>query len=343
MNRDATIFVAGHRGLVGSAIVHKLHQNGYDKILVRTRDELDLTNAHRVENFFKTYEIEYVFLAAAKVGGIIANSTQQGDFIYENLAISMNIIKSAKDYGVRKLLNLGSSCIYPRQAPQPIRESDLLTGPLEPTNEGYAISKIAALKMCRYFNEQYGTDFMSVMPTNLYGPGDSYDLSYSHVLPAMIRKFHLGKLLSQGNQEGIKADMERWGNVLSSLEDLSRFGITADKITLWGSGQPRREFLYIDDLADACVMLMEKYQAADIGEAVNVGCGQDIAISSLAETIKEIVGFEGKIDWDITKPDGMPRKLLDVSKITRLGWRPSVDLSDGIRRSYRWYLEESST
>ncbi len=348
MNLDSPIYIAGHRGLVGSAILRRLKSKGYMNLIVRTRQEADLTDTAQVRNLFESTSIEYVFLAAAKVGGIMANSTHQGDFIYENLAIALNVIRAAKDYGVRKLLNLGSSCIYPRQAPQPIKEEYLMSGPLEPTNEGYAIAKIAALKMCRYFNEQYGTDFLSVMPTNLYGPGDSYDLENSHVLPAMIRKFHLGKMLVTGNREAIRHDIARFSRNSASLIDadidsmLKRHGITLNKITFWGSGMPRREFLYVDDLAAACVHLMERHHSTEIGEVINIGTGEDISIQSLAELIGEIVDYSGEIRWDVTKPDGMPRKLLDVSPIHNLGWRPTVDLREGIRRSYEWFCSLTS-
>ncbi|MCL2119660.1 MAG: GDP-L-fucose synthase [Planctomycetaceae bacterium] len=343
MNRDSMIYVAGHTGLVGSAIVRSLETKGYRHILTRSRDEVDLMSQEQTRRFFVDNPIEYVFLAAAKVGGIMANSTQQGDFIYENLVIAMNVIRAAQEFGAKKLLNLGSSCIYPRQAPQPIREEYLLSGPLEPTNEGYAIAKIAALKMCRYFNEQYGTNFLSVMPTNLYGPGDSHDLKNSHVLPGLIRKFHLGKLLAEGRREAIAADINRHepgqcSTFSECLEWLRNHGITKDAITLWGSGQPRREFLHVDDLAEATVFLMKHYNANDIGEVINIGVGEDISICELAVMIREAVGYAGKITWDSTKPDGMPRKLLDVSRIRKLGWQPTVPLAEGIACSYQSYL-----
>jgi GDP-L-fucose synthase len=344
MNRNAMIYVAGHTGLVGSTIVRCLKMKGYRHVLTRSREEVDLTSQEQTRHFFAGNPIKYVFLAAAKVGGIMANRTQQGDFIYENLAIATNVIHAAQVSGVQKLLNLGSSCIYPRQAPQPIKEEYLLTGPLEPTNEGYAIAKIAALKMCRCFNEQYNTNFLSVMPTNLYGPGDSHDLKNSHVLPGLIRKFHLGKLLSDDNREAVMADIHRHEPGPCPTFDecvawLHGHGITKDMVTLWGSGHPRREFLYVDDLAEATVFLMERYNARDIGEVINIGTGEDIAIQELAVMIKEIVGFAGGIVWDATKPDGMPRKLLDVSRIRNLGWKPTTSLKNGIEITYNAFLE----
>ena len=342
MNRDSLIYVAGHTGLVGSAIVRCLKNKGYRRILMRSRNEVDLTSQEQTRQLFADHPIEYVFLAAAKVGGIMANSTQQGDFIYENLAIATNVIRAAQESGVQKLLNLGSSCIYPRQAPQPIKEEYLLSGPLEPTNEGYAIAKIAALKLCRYFNEQYGTNFLSVMPTNLYGPGDAYHLKYSHVLPGLIRKFHLGKLLAENKHDEIIADIHRHeigtcSNLAEYLEWLNSHGITRETIALWGSGQPRREFLYVDDLAEATVFLMERHNASDVGEVINIGTGEDISIHELALMIKEITGYPGEIAWDMTKPDGMPCKLLDVSRIRKLGWQPAVDLTTGIKTTYGVY------
>jgi GDP-L-fucose synthase len=342
MNRDSRIYVAGHRGLVGSAIVRMLQSKGYTNIITRTSRELDLRRQADVEAFFGKERPEYIFLAAAKVGGIVANSTYTAEFIYDNIMIAANIIHSAYKTGVKKLLNLGSSCIYPRSAPQPMKEEHLLTGPLEPTNEPYAIAKISAIKLCRYYNEQYGTNFISVMPTNLYGPNDNFDFETSHVLPALIRKFHLAKLLREKKYDDIKEDIIRFSPDFKSASDinlyLSKFGITAEYLQLWGSGEPYREFLYVDDLADTCVFLMENYDYKDIGEFVNIGTEEEIRIKDLAALIKEIVGFEGKIVHDLSKPDGMQRKLSDISKIKALGWQPKKTLKEGIKKSYEWYL-----
>ena len=309
MMKNAKIFIAGHRGLVGSAIVRKLKKEGYNNLVVRSHSELDLTRQEDVEAFFEKERPEYVFLAAARVGGILANSTYKAEFIYDNIMIAANVINTSYKYGVKKLLNLGSSCIYPKHAPQPMKEEYLLSGKLEPTNEPYAIAKIAAIKLCRYYNEQYGTNFISVMPTNLYGPNDNFDLKTSHVLPALIRKFHDAKV------EG------------------------KDKVVLWGTGTPRREFLYVDDLADACLHLMQDYDARDIGEFVNIGTGEDITIKELAELIASIVGFRGDIVWDRDKPDGTPQKLLDVSRINKMGWKARTGLKQGIIQTYDWYKE----
>ena len=301
------IFVAGHRGLVGSAIVRRLERGGYRNLILATRSELDLTDQAAVRSFFEARRPDRVILAAAKVGGIMANSTCPADFIYQNLAIEVNIIHEAWRAGVKKLLFLGSSCIYPKLAPQPLKEEYLLTSSLEPTNEAYAIAKIAGLKMCEYYNRQYGARFISVMPTNLYGPGDNFDLKTSHVLPAMIRKFHEAK--ERGDRS----------------------------VTLWGTGTPRREFLYVDDLADACVFLLERYQEAGF---LNIGVGGDVTISELAELVRRVVGFDGNILWDSAKPDGTPRKLLDVSRMKELGWRAVTGLEEGLRRTYDWYIEQ---
>lgn len=309
MDKTAKIYVAGHRGLVGSAIVRHLREQGYENLCLRTRDELDLTDPLRVTEFFELERPEYVFLAAAKVGGILANDTYPADFIRENLAIQTNLIHAAYQFGVRKLLFLGSSCIYPKLAQQPIREEYLLTGPLEPTNEAYAIAKIAGIKMCQAYNRQYGTRFISVMPTNLYGPGDNFDLNNSHVLPALIRKFHEAKM--------------------SNISE----------VVVWGTGNPRREFLHVDDLADACLFLMERYEDSEI---INIGTGKDISIRELAELIKEITGYQGSIRWDLSKPDGTPRKLLDISRIESLGWKPKITLREGIRQTYEWYTAYST-
>jgi len=309
MNREAKIYVAGHRGLVGSAVIRRLEADQYSNIVCRARSELDLTRQGDVEAFFTQQEPEYVFLCAAKVGGILANSTYPAEFIYENLMIATNIIHASHRHGVKKLLNLGSSCIYPRLAPQPLKEEYLLTGPLEPTNEPYAIAKIAAIKLCRYYNLQYGTNFISVMPTNLYGPDDNFDLETSHVLPALIRRFH------EAREKG------------------------SPEILLWGTGSPRREFLHVDDLADACVHLMEHYDAGQIGEFVNIGTGTDLTIRELAELIKGIVGYTGRIQWDTSKPDGTPQKLLDLKRIEGLGWKARIGLQEGIQQTYDWYTQ----
>lgn len=309
MHHDSKIYVAGHKGLVGSAIMRRLRAGGYTNIVQRTHNELDLLDQHAVERFFEEEKSQYVFLAAAKVGGINANNTYRAEFIYQNLMIESNIIHAAYRHGVKKLLFLGSSCIYPKHAPQPMKEEYLLTGLLEPTNEPYAIAKIAGIKMCDAYNRQYGTNFLSAMPTNLYGPGDNYDPNNSHVLPALIRRMHEAKV--QGAKE----------------------------VVVWGSGAPKREFLYSDDAGDACVYLMEKYNAADIGEFVNVGVGKEITIHELAELIAEIVGFGGKLVFDTSKPDGTPRKLLDVSRMQALGWEAKTSLRDGIVKAYADYQQ----
>jgi len=306
MNKDSKIYVAGHLGMVGSAIVRKLKEFGYKNIITKSKKELDLTNQFQVSQFFHFEKPEYVFLCAAKVGGIKANDNFRADFIYENIMIQSNIIKSSHDNGVKKLLFLGSSCIYPKFSQQPIKEEYLLTGLLEPTNDAYAIAKIAGIKMCQSFNQQWGTNYISVMPTNLYGPNDNYDLNNSHVLPAMIRKFHEAKL------EG------------------------KDEVEIWGTGTPKREFLYVDDLADACHHLMLNYNGSEI---VNIGTGQDVTIAELAVGIKNIVGFEGKIYFNTEMPDGTPRKLLDVSKLKDLGWKYQTSLSDGIKKTYEDYVK----
>ena len=304
----AKIYVAGHRGMVGAAIHRRLLASGFPSIVTRTRQELDLRDQDAVNAFFAAERPDYVFLAAAKVGGILANSTCPAEFIRDNLAIQTNVIHAAWRHGVQKLLFLGSSCIYPRLAPQPMREEHLLTGPLEPTNEPYAIAKIAGLKMVEAYRRQYGFRGVSLMPTNLYGPGDNFDLETSHVLPALIRKFHDAK----ANR--------------------------ADEVTVWGTGQPRREFLHVDDLADAAVFLMG---SDDAPELINVGTGEDLPISDLAEMIREVVGFAGRIRYDTSMPDGAPRKLLDVSRMTSLGWRPRIPLRDGIARTCAWFVDHA--
>jgi GDP-L-fucose synthase len=308
VEKSEKIFVAGQRGLVGSAIVRKLERDGFAEIVTRDRAQLDLRNEGDVARFFAEEKPALVVLAAAKVGGIKPNSDLPVEFLLENLEIQNNVIRAAHDVGVRKLLFLGSSCIYPKHAPQPIPESALLTGPLEPTNEAYAVAKIAGIKLCQAYAREYAANFISVMPTNLYGPNDNFDLLSSHVLPALLRKAHAAKIEGKG------------------------------ELVVWGSGQPRREFLHVDDLAEACVFLLEKYDSPEI---INVGCGEDISIRQLAELICKVVGFEGKLAWDTTKPDGTPRKLLDVSKVHALGWHHSISLREGIARTYEWFLEHS--
>lgn len=306
MDKNAKIFVAGHRGMVGSALVRKLQALGYTQVITRSRQELDLLNQQAVHDFMHAERPDYLFIAAAKVGGIQANNVFRADFIYQNLIIEANLIHSAHTAGVQRLMFLGSSCIYPKLAPQPLKEDYLLTGPLEPTNEPYAIAKIAGIKLCEAYNDQYGRRYISVMPTNLYGPNDNYDLNNSHVLPALIRKAHEAKEQGQA------------------------------KLTVWGSGTPMREFLYADDLADACVYLMETDYN---GPLVNIGTGQDITIRQLAETIVKVVGFQGDLSFDASKPDGTPRKLMDVSRLSSLGWTAKTSLEDGIRLAYQDFLK----
>ncbi|TVR39934.1 MAG: GDP-L-fucose synthase [Cryomorphaceae bacterium] len=304
MEKTAKIYVAGHRGMVGSAIERKLREQGFNNIVTRSSAELDLRNQQAVHDFFAAEKPQYVFLAAAKVGGILANNSYRAEFLYDNLMIEVNVIHAAYESGVKKLMFLGSSCIYPKMAPQPLREDYLLTGALEPTNEPYAVAKIAGIKLCEAYRDQYGANFISVMPTNLYGPNDNYDLKNSHVLPALIRKFHEAKMAG-----------------LPSVE-------------IWGTGSPKREFLHSDDLAEACVFLMESYSGRDF---VNIGTGQDIAIGDLALLVKNIVGFEGELTFDTAKPDGTPRKLMDVSRLHALGWKHRIDLESGIRSVYQQY------
>lgn len=307
MNKDSKIYIAGHKGLVGSALVRKLEAEGYHNFILRTHAELDLIDQKAVADFFEKEKPEYVFLAAAKVGGIMANNNYPAQFIYENLQIQNNVIHQAYLNKVKKLLFLGSSCIYPKECPQPIKEEYLLTSSLEPTNESYAIAKISGIKMCQSYNRQYGTNFISVMPANLYGPNDNFDLENSHVLPALIRKFH----------------------------DAKKNGV--QYVQLWGTGAAKREFLYVDDLANACEFLMNNYNDSEI---INIGTGVDQSIGDLAEIVKKNVGFDGEIKWDITKPDGTPRKVLDVSKINRLGWKYATGLEEGIKITYKWYLNK---
>ena len=347
MQKNERIFVAGHKGLVGSAIVRKLRSEGYSNLVLRSHQELDLMRQAEVETFLEAEKPEYVFLAAAKVGGILANNTYPAEFIYENLLIETNVIHSSYEAGVKKLLFLGSSCIYPRDCPQPMREEHLLSGKLEPTNEPYAIAKIAGIKMCQAYNRQYGSRFISVMPTNLYGPGDNFDLETSHVLPALIRKFHEAKTSDESRATSDKRPNDGTKDAALTLKrsapltssERSERSSPGSFVTLWGTGTPRREFLHVDDLADACVFLMNHYEDSEI---INIGVGKDISISELADLIKDIVGFKGAIRYDRTKPDGTPRKLLDVSKLRALGWQPKISLREGIERTYRWYVEKYS-
>ena len=377
MNRNSRIYVAGHRGLVGSAIMRKLLEEGCQNLVVRTSREVDLTDQGAVNRFFKDEKPEYIFLAAARVGGILANDTHPAEFIRDNLLIQSNVIDAAHKFGVTKLLFLGSACIYPKMAPQPLKEEYLLSGPLEPTNEWYAVAKIAGIKMCQAYRRQYGFNAISVMPINLYGPGDNFNLQTSHVLPALIRKFHLAKLAVNGDRAGIINDEQRFGPIPEPLRSqllktASREGAKAGRfltaevtgtaaraetnsgigptgrsccslltahrslVSLWGTGTPRREFLYVDDLANACVFLMRHY---DSGEIINIGTGEDLTIRELAETVAEVVGYQDGVSFDSSKPDGTPQKLLDVSRMTSLGWRWRVDLKRGIRTTYDWYLE----
>ncbi len=308
INRNARIYVAGHRGLVGSSISRELARQGFNHIIGKSRAELDLLDTVAVQNFFAMEKPEYVFVAAAKVGGILANNTQPAAFLFENLQIQNNLIHHAHRSGVKKLLFLGSSCIYPKLAPQPLREESLLTGPLEETNEWYAVAKIAGIKMCQAYRRQYGSNFISAMPTNMYGINDNYDLETSHVLPALIRKFHEAKV------------------------------VHASTMTCWGTGKPLREFLFSDDLARACVFLMQNYREEQF---INVGSGQEVTIKQLAETVQEIIGFKGEVIWDTSKPDGTPRKLLDTSRLFNLGWKPEVSLEAGIRLAYEDFLKQT--
>jgi GDP-L-fucose synthase len=310
MNRDSLIYVAGHRGLVGSALVRALRAAGHNNLLLRTRQELDLTRQEAVEGFFAEHRPEYVFVAAARVGGILANDSYPVEFLRDNLAIHSHIIDSAYRNGTRKLLYLGSSCVYPKHAPQPMREECLLTGPLEPTNEWYAVAKIAGIKMCQAYRRQYGFNAIAAMPTNLYGPGDNFDLAGSHVLPALLRKVHEAK------HKG------------------------ASTVEVWGTGTPRREFLHVDDLAGACLFLMQHY---DDASWINVGCGSDLTIAELAQTLTRVVGYQGVLRFDSSKPDGTPRKLLDTGRITALGWRPTISLEAGLRETYEWFLQNVAT
>ena len=347
MEKSSKIFVAGHNGLVGSAIVKNLKQKGFANIITRTRRELDLTNTTDVNSFFETEKPEYVFLAAAKVGGIIANNVYRADFIYENLMIQNNVIHQSYIHGVKKLLFLGSTCIYPKNCPQPMKEEYLLTDELEYTNEPYAIAKIAGIKMCESYNIQYNTNFISVMPTNLYGPNDNFDLEKSHVLPALLRKVHLAKLLSEDKIESLLFDLK-----VNTIEEanviLNQYKIAKNAVEIWGSGAPMREFLWSEDMADACVFIMENRDFTDCyttpsnikNTHINIGTGIDISIKDLAYLIKDIVGYNGDFVFNTEKPDGTLKKLTDCSKLNNLGWKHKIELAYGIEKMYQWYLEK---
>lgn len=350
MNKEDKIYLAGHKGLVGSAIHRRLLAEGFINIITKDSSELDLCNQAATNAFFEKEKPDYVILAAAKVGGIIANSTYPAEFIYQNLMIATNVVEASYKNGVKKLLNLGSSCIYPKIAPQPMKEDCLLTSELESTNEAYAIAKIAAIKLCRYYNEQYGTNFISVMPTNQYGIGDNYNMETAHLLPMLLRRFHLAKLLKAQNFEAIKTDLKRyklgWGiDEGINLEDkesiinaLAQIGAYPDKVVVWGDGSPYREMMNSDDLADACFYLMQNKDYKDIGELVNITDGTDIQLKDLIVMVKEIVGFDGELVWDKTKPNGTPRKLMDATRIKALGWTPKISLKDGIKNIYAYYV-----
>jgi GDP-L-fucose synthase len=344
MKKTSKIYIAGHRGLVGSAFVRRLQAEGYTNLVTRTHAQLDLLRQDRVEAFLKKEKPEYVFLAAARVGGIWGNNIYPAQFIYENIAIQSNIIHGSYQNEVKKLLFLGSTCIYPRNCPQPIREEYLLSDYLEPTNEPYAVAKIAGIKMCQAYNRQYKTGYVSVMPNNLYGPNDNFDLETSHVLPALIRKFHLAKLAAAGDWQAILKDEAARGRIPDDIK--SAIGIdpatnqpldrstNRPTVIVWGTGAPRREFLHVDDLADAGVFLMNHYDESDI---INIGWGRDQSILELAQMVSDVVGYRGNIKWDSAKPDGTPQKLLDVSRLAKMGWQPKIALEDGIREVYRWY------
>ncbi|MDR2646166.1 MAG: GDP-L-fucose synthase [Holosporaceae bacterium] len=356
MNKDSPIYVAGHRGLVGSAIVRCLHARGYKNILIKSSSELDLLNQQAVEIFFRMEKPEYVFLAAAKVGGILANLTYPADFIYQNLMIGVNVIHAAHRHGVKKLLNLGSTCIYPRLVAQPMKESYLLMSELEPSNEAYAIAKISIIKMCSYYNRQFGRNFVSVMPTNQYGENDNFNMETAHALPMLLRRFHLAKLIRNNDFDAIREDLEKypigWGlhsnQVVSNSNDaleqiLNQLGVYRDKVVVWGDGSVYREFMNSDDLADACVYLMQHKNYEDIGEFVNITSGTDILLKDLFDLLKNIIEFFGDIEYDTSKPNGTPRKLPDATKIRSLGWMPKIPLEDGVRKFYQWYCSRGKT
>lgn len=363
MKKNSKIYIAGHRGLVGSAIVRHLESNGFYNFIFRTHKELDLVNQAAVNNFFATEKPDYVFLAAAKVGGIFANNTYPAEFIYENLMVEANVVNAAYQNNVQRLLFLGSSCIYPRAVKQPMREDALLTDVLEPTNEPYALAKIAGIKLCESYNRQYDTDYRSVMPTNLYGTGDNFHIENSHVIPAVMRKIHLAKCLEENNWQAIKDDIKR--NPIKNINDNSTkedilniltllgvnltFNIQRSKphasVSIWGSGKPMREFLHVDDMASACIHIMnldkETYQAntQEMLSHINVGTGEDCTIRQMAKTVKKVVGFKGELNFDTKKPDGSPRKLMDVSRINDMGWKATISLEEGLESTYKWYRD----
>ena len=355
MNQSSKIYVAGHCGLVGSAIWSNLQQKGYTHLIGRTHDELDLLDSTAVRRFFDDERPEYVFLAAAYVGGIVANNRYRADFIYRNLGIQQHVIGESYRHGVKKLLFLGSTCIYPRDVSQPMKEQALLTASLEYTNEPYAIAKIAGLKMCESFNLQYGTNYIAVMPTNLYGPNDNFDLERSHVLPAMVRKIHLAKCLEESDMDAVRADLAKrpvegedgTGSNKDILDLLARYGITPSGVTLWGTGRPLREFLWSEEMADACVYIMEHVDFDDLRDEtnevrnchINIGTGKEIAIRELAQLVARTAGYRGTLAFDASKPDGTMRKLTDVSKLHALGWHHRVEIDEGVERMYRWYLQ----
>jgi GDP-L-fucose synthase len=374
MKKNSKIYIAGHRGLVGSAIWKNLEEKGYTNLIGKTSSELNLLDQQATERFFEEVKPEYVFLAAAKVGGIVANNTYRAEFIYENITIQNNVIHNAWKYGVKKLLFLGSTCIYPREAPQPMAEGALLTSPLEFTNEPYAIAKIAGIKLCESYNLQYGTNFISVMPTNLYGPNDNFDLEKSHVLPALLRKIHLGRCLEENNWEAIRSDLNKrpvegidgrksnneilqilskYGISISAFSTVQGSSIPSVSVGIWGTGKPLREFLWSEEMADACVYLMEHVDFSDIvskadqqqevrNTHINIGTGKEISINALAELIKETVGFSGQLVFDPSKPDGTLRKLTDVSKLHSLGWHHRVEIESGIKKMYSWYCSDTA-
>jgi len=355
MNQSSKIYVAGHCGLVGSAIWSNLQQKGYTHLIGRTHDELDLLDSTAVRRFFDDERPEYVFLAAAYVGGVVANNRYRADFIYRNLGIQQHVIGESYRHGVKKLLFLGSTCIYPRDVSQPMKEQALLTASLEYTNEPYAIAKIAGLKMCESFNLQYGTNYIAVMPTNLYGPNDNFDLERSHVLPAMVRKIHLAKCLEESDMDAVRADLAKrpvegedgTGSDKDILDLLARYGITPSGVTLWGTGRPLREFLWSEEMADACVYIMEHVDFDDLRDEtnevrnchINIGTGKEIAIRELAQLVARTAGYRGTLAFDASKPDGTMRKLTDVSKLHALGWHHRVEIDEGVERMYRWYLQ----
>ncbi len=358
MEKSAKIYIAGHTGLVGSSLLRGLEAEGYSNLIVSSHSDLDLTKQVEVEYFFQEKRPEYVFLAAAKVGGILANNTYQAEFIHQNLSIQTNVIHEAWKAGVKRLLFLGSSCIYPKECPQPMKEEYLLTGPLEPTNEPYAVAKIAGIKMCQSYNRQYGTRYLSLMPTNLYGPNDNFDLETSHMLPALIRKFHLAKLASQGDWQEIKKNEQKYGKIPEDIKLSIRLTSFASglkpagsnlkpEVLLWGSGNPRRELMHVDDLISACIFISklsdkvyDRLFIRNYTPLINIGCGKDLTVKEIAKLVSEIVGYTGNEKWDLSKPDGTKQKLLDISRITELGWQPAIGLKDGIYSVYEWYLKD---